>query len=60
MVPFRKKQNGQVLQNTSWKTVEKPVEKPVEKSLNKIDTQTIELIESTIEDICDDYGWASW
>jgi hypothetical protein len=30
MVPFRKKQNGQVLQNTSWKTVEKPVEKPVE------------------------------
>jgi hypothetical protein len=40
------------------KTVEKPVEKPVEKSLNKIDTQTIELIESTIEDICDDYGWA--
>jgi hypothetical protein len=40
------------------KTVEKPVEKPVEKSLNKIDTQTIELIRSTIEDICDDYGWA--
>jgi hypothetical protein len=32
--------------------------KPIEKSLNKIDTQTIELIESTIEDICDDYGWA--
>lgn len=45
------------------KPVEKPVgktiEKPIEKSsLNKIDTQTIELIESTIEDICDDDGWA--
>jgi hypothetical protein len=59
MVPFRKKKNGQVLQTPkpAGKTVEKPVEKPVEKSLNKIDTQTIELIE-TIEDICDDYGWA--
>jgi hypothetical protein len=56
----KKAKNGQVLQTqkTSWKTVEKPVEKPVEKSLNKIDTQTIELIRSTIEDICDDYGWA--
>jgi hypothetical protein len=42
-----KAKNGQVLQTpkTSWKTVEKPVEKPVEKSLNKIDTQTIELID---------------
>ena len=28
------------------------------KSLNKIDLQTIELIESTIEDIGDDSGWA--
>ncbi|MEZ7499733.1 NYN domain-containing protein [Flavobacterium sp. Arc3] len=36
----------------------KTIEKPVEKSLNKIDTQTIELIETTIEDICDDDGWA--
>jgi uncharacterized LabA/DUF88 family protein len=36
----------------------KPIEKPVEKSLNKIDLQTIELIETTIEDICDDDGWA--
>ena len=41
------------------KPVEKTIEKPIEKSsLNKIDTQTIELIESTIEDICDDDGWA--
>lgn len=37
------------------KTVEKPV---VEKPLNKIDIATIELIESTIEDIGDDDGWA--
>jgi uncharacterized LabA/DUF88 family protein len=36
----------------------KPVEKPVEKSLSKIDLHTIELIETTIEDICDDDGWA--
>jgi hypothetical protein len=28
------------------------------KSLNKVDLQTIELIESTIEDIADDSGWA--
>jgi hypothetical protein len=28
------------------------------KSLNKVDVQTIELIESTIEDIADDSGWA--
>ena len=40
------------------KLVEKPVGKTVEKSLNKIDTHTIELIETTIEDICDDDGWA--
>jgi hypothetical protein len=61
MVPFRKKQKTVKYyrhQKPAGKTVEKPVEKPVEKSLNKIDTQTIELIRSTIEDICDDYGWA--
>ena len=40
------------------KPLEKPIEKTVEKSLNKIDTQTLELIETTIEDICDDDGWA--
>ncbi|MES2805229.1 MAG: NYN domain-containing protein [Bacteroidota bacterium] len=32
--------------------------KATPKSLNKIDVQTIELIESTIEDIGDDSGWA--
>jgi hypothetical protein len=60
MVPFRKSKKRSSTTDTkpAGKTVEKPVEKPVEKSLNKIDTQTIELIESTIEDICDDYGWA--
>src|SRR6187549_3527031 len=36
----------------------KPVEKPAEKALHKIDKQTIELIEATIEDIEDDDGWA--
>ncbi|KAF2329293.1 MAG: NYN domain-containing protein [Flavobacterium nitrogenifigens] len=36
----------------------KTVEKPAEKALHKIDKQTIELIEATIEDIEDDDGWA--
>jgi uncharacterized LabA/DUF88 family protein len=36
----------------------KSIEKPAEKSLNKVDLQTIELIEATIEAIGDDDGWA--
>lgn len=36
----------------------KVAEKPVAKPLNKIDLDTIELIEATIEDIEDDDGWA--
>jgi hypothetical protein len=36
----------------------KTIEKPAEKALDKIDKATIELIESTIEDIEDDDGWA--
>jgi uncharacterized LabA/DUF88 family protein len=36
----------------------KIVEKPIEKTYPKIDEPTIELIESTIEDISDDDGWA--
>ncbi|MDG2432445.1 NYN domain-containing protein [Flavobacterium sp.] len=40
------------------KTTVKAVEKPAQKPLNKIDEPTIELIESTIEDIGDDDGWA--
>lgn len=38
--------------------VKKSNEKPIEKSLSKIDLQTIELIEATIEAIGDDDGWA--
>ncbi|WP_418263368.1 NYN domain-containing protein [Flavobacterium faecale] len=44
------------------KTVEKPssktIEKPGRKPLNKIDEATVELIESTIDDLSDDDGWA--
>lgn len=36
----------------------KAVEKTAQKPLNKIDEPTIELIESTIDDIADDSGWA--
>jgi hypothetical protein len=48
MVPFRKSKKTVKYyrhKKPAGKTVEKPVEKPVEKSLNKIDTQTIELID---------------
>lgn len=45
--------------NTTTTTgTKKPAEKPAEKALHKIDKQTIELIEATIEDIEDDDGWA--
>ena len=40
------------------KETSKVVEKAVQKPLNKIDEPTIELIESTIDDIADDDGWA--
>lgn len=36
----------------------KTTEKPIQKPLNKIDEPTIEIIESTIEDLADDAGWA--
>ncbi|MFA9188092.1 NYN domain-containing protein [Flavobacterium magnesitis] len=39
-------------------TITKITEKPTQKPLNKIDEPTIELIESTIEDLGDDDGWA--
>ena len=51
------KQNSdakKAIEKTTVKTVEKTPQKP----LNKIDEPTIELIESTIEDIGDDDGWA--
>lgn len=40
------------------KEIAKIAEKPTQKPLNKIDEDIIELIESTIEDIADDDGWA--
>lgn len=40
------------------KETSKVVEKAAQKPLNKIDEPTIELIESTIDDIADDDGWA--
>ncbi len=43
-----------VEKTTTTKTTEKATQKP----LNKIDEPTIELIESTIEDLADDAGWA--
>ena len=40
------------------KAAAKPAEKTEQKPLNKIDNQTIELIEATLEAIGDDDGWA--
>jgi hypothetical protein len=40
------------------KVAAKPIEKPEQKPLNKIDNQTIELIEDTLEAIGDEDGWA--
>lgn len=40
------------------KDVAKTAEKTTQKPLNKIDEDSIQLIESTIEDIADDDGWA--
>jgi uncharacterized LabA/DUF88 family protein len=44
--------------NENKKPTAKTQEKPIEKTLNKIDNQTIELIEDTLEAIGDDDGWA--
>lgn len=52
-----KKQAKSMAPNATIDT-KKPIEKPAEKALNKIDLQTIELIEATIEAIGDDDGWA--
>jgi len=43
---------------TKQKVAEKILEKPEQKPLNKIDTQTIELIEDTLDAIGDEDGWA--
>lgn len=57
-----KKKEPKPTASDSKKAVEKPTgkqpEKQTEKPLNKIDLQTIELIEDTIEAIGDDDGWA--
>ena len=47
-------ENKRAVEKTTVKVTEKVAEKP----LNKIDEPTIELIESTIDDIADDDGWA--
>jgi uncharacterized LabA/DUF88 family protein len=56
-----KKKNSKpviVTSNENKKPTAKTQEKPIEKTLNKIDNQTIELIEDTLEAIGDDDGWA--
>lgn len=46
------------IRKVAEKEIAKIAEKPSQKPLNKIDEDIIELIESTIEDIADDDGWA--
>lgn len=53
-----KKLNEVDTKKSTEKGTLKVLEKPQEKPLNKIDEPTIELIESTIDDIADDDGWA--
>jgi hypothetical protein len=59
---IKKKSPKKVVEVENRKTVEKTTvkiaEKASQKPLNKIDEPTIELIESTIDDIADDDGWA--
>jgi uncharacterized LabA/DUF88 family protein len=47
-------ESKKIIEKVTIKVTEKALEKP----LNKIDEPTIELIESTIDDIADDDGWA--
>ena len=58
----KKKSPKKNTETDSKKSVEKATlkisEKTPQKPLNKIDEPTIELIESTIDDIADDDGWA--
>ncbi len=53
-----KKNNEVEIKKPVEKTTIKVVEKVAQKPLNKIDEPTIELIESSIDDIADDDGWA--
>ena len=50
--------DGAIKKKAPKPTTATDLKKPAPKTLNKIDLQTIELIESTIEDIGDDDGWA--
>jgi uncharacterized LabA/DUF88 family protein len=50
-----KKEVEKEVEKTTKKVIDKPNSKP---PLNKIDTQTIELIEDTLDAIGDDDGWA--
>jgi len=52
--PKRASESKKVVEKTATKTAEKQGQKP----LNRIDEETIELIESTIDDLSDDDGWA--
>ena len=52
------KANAESEGKAQTKATLKAAEKAPQKALNKVDLQTIELIESTIEDIGDDDGWA--
>lgn len=55
----KKSNKPSITPNTSTKKAAAPAEKEPEKEMvSKIDLQTIELIESTIEAIGDDEGWA--
>ncbi len=53
-----KKNNEVEIKKPVEKSTIKVVEKVAQKPLNKIDEPTIELIESSIDDIADDDGWA--
>ena len=53
-----KKNNDIDTKKVLEKDIAKTSEKNPQKPLNKIDEPTIELIESTIDDIADDDGWA--
>lgn len=50
--------DGAIKKKSPKRTNTSDAKKATPKSLNKVDLQTIELIESTIEDIGDDSGWA--
>lgn len=57
----KKKKSAKAIESESKanvKATQKATEKATQKVLTKIDEPTIELIESTIEDIADDDGWA--